>query len=331
MRHLLFFFLDGIGLGDDDPRANPFAIAHLPTLHNLLNGQRLLNTTPTFDNPHTHSRFIPTDASLGVSGPPQSATGQAAILTGLNIPALIGGHWGPKPNEAIAAILQRENIFKTLKARGQEAVLINAYPQGYFDSIGSGRRIYSAIPMAVTAAGIPLFTADDLRAGQAFSADFTGEGWRGARALYRRGIRTPGDKKTSLPSDTSGGLGYSDTPVYTLPEAGAKLAEVSRQRPFTFFEHWITDLVGHRGSVAEGAQVMERFDTLLGGLLTNWDYENGLVVITSDHGNLEDLTHKHHTLNKVPAFIIGHHRAEFARDLTDLTGFTPASLRYLSE
>jgi hypothetical protein len=324
MRHILFFFLDGIGLGQNDPRSNPFAIANLSTLHNLLDGRRLLNTTARFDNPRTHSLFIPTDASLGVSGPPQSASGQATILTGLNVPAIIGGHWGPKPNEAIAAILQRENIFKTLKARGQDAVLINAYPQRYFDSIGSGRRMYSAIPMAVDAAEIPLFTADDLRAGRAFSADFTGEGWRSPRP---NPTPTPGDQKTSLPS---GGLGYTDTPVYTLEEAGAKLAEVARQRPFTFFEHWITDLVGHRGTVQEGAQVMARFDTMLGGLLTNWDYEQGLVVITSDHGNLEDLTHKHHTLNKVPSFVIGHHRADFAATLTDLTGFVSAILRFLA-
>ncbi|HLF02289.1 MAG TPA: hypothetical protein VI547_09960 [Anaerolineales bacterium] len=324
MRHILFLFLDGIGLGEDNPTVNPFARAELPTLHSLVDGRRLLNNTPTLDNSHTHSLFIPTDASMGVSGPPQSATGQATLLTGLNVPALVGGHWGPKPNEAVAAILRRDNIFKTLTARGQSAVLINAYPKRYFDSITSGRRMYSAIPMAVDAAGIPLMTANDLRAGRAFSADFTGEGWRGGRPSP---TRSPGDRRSSLPS---GGLGYTDTPVYTLPEAGAKLAEVSRQRAFTFFEHWITDFVGHRGTVAEGAQILERFDAMVGGLLANWDHENGLVVITSDHGNLEDLSHSHHTVNKVPTFVIGHHRAEFAHGLTDLTGFTPAILNFLS-
>lgn len=324
MRHVLFLFLDGVGLGENDPQTNPFAVAKLPTLHDLLDGQGLFNTTPRYDNPRTQSLFIPTDAGLGVAGPPQSATGQATILTGLNVPAIIGGHWGPKPNEAVAAILQRENIFKTLKARGQEAILINAYPQRYFDSIGSGRRMYSAIPMAVDAAGIPLMTADDLRAGQAFSADFTGEGWRGPRPTP---TPTPADGKTSLPS---GGLGYDDTPVYTLPEAGAKLAHVARQRSFTFFEHWVTDMVGHRGTVAEGVEVLERFDTMLGGLLANWDYAEGLVIITADHGNLEDLSQKHHTLNKVPIFVIGQARTEFSANLTDLSGLTPAILRYLA-
>src|SRR5262249_34376725 len=140
--------------------------------------QPLLRDTLAHDSLAARARFIPTDAALGIHGPPQSATGQATIVTGLNVPAIIGSHWGPKPNAAIAAILQRENIFKSLVARGQSAVLINAYPQRYFDAILSGHRMYSAIPMAVTAAGIPLMTVDDLRASQALSADFSGEGWR---------------------------------------------------------------------------------------------------------------------------------------------------------
>ncbi|MBI3242159.1 MAG: alkaline phosphatase family protein [Chloroflexi bacterium] len=301
MRHILFLFLDGIGLGEADPQINPFAIAELPTLHGLLNGQRLLRSTPATDN--GQASFIPTDAGLGVAGPPQSATGQATILTGLNVPALVGGHWGPKPNEAVSNILRRENIFKTLIRRGQTTTLINAYPQRYFEAITRGKRMYSAIPMAVDAAGIPLMTVDDLRAGRAFSADFTGEGWHGE-------------------------LGYTDTPVYTLAEAGAKLAEVSRQRSFTFFEHWITDLVGHRGTVEEGAKMLERFDAMLGGLLANWD-DDGLIIITSDHGNLEDLSHSHHTINKVPTLIIGRNRNAIPF-IVDLTGFVPAILNYLA-
>jgi len=306
MRHVLFLFLDGVGLGEADPRANPFAIANLPTLHNLLNGQRLLKDTPPTDN--GRAAFIPTDAAMGVAGPPQSATGQATIVTGLNVPALIGGHWGPKPNEAVVEILRRDNIFKTLTTRGQSASLINAYPGRYFEAVRRGKRMYSAIPMAVDAAGIPLMTADDLRAGQAFSADFTGEGWRTE-------------------------LKYDDTPVYTLPEAGVKLAEVARQRSFTFFEHWRTDLVGHRGTVEEGAKLLERFDAMLGGLLANWDDEEGLIVITSDHGNLEDFSHSHHTRNRVPTLVIGRNRRTIrdsgAGGAFDLTRFTPAIVRYL--
>lgn len=301
---LLFIFLDGVGLGAPSAEHNPFVTAHLPTLTGLLNGARPLAATPPIAS--ERSLFIPTDACLGVAGPPQSASGQAAIVTGLNVPQLIGKHWGPKPNAEIAAIIRRESLFSKLKQLGRDAVLLNAYPQRYFDAIASRRRDYSAIPLAVAAADIPFFTTDDLRAGRALSADFTGEGWRTE-------------------------LHIEDAPVYTLREAGHKMAEVATQHDFAFFEHWPTDYAGHRGELAEGRRLLERIDAVLGGVLEKWDDERGLIVITSDHGNLEDLSHSHHTLNLVPTIIIGARRAAFAAGLRDLTHLTPAIVRYFSE
>jgi hypothetical protein len=296
---ILFLFLDGVGLGEPDAEHNPFVTAEIPSLRGLLNGRRPLAGTPRTET--ARAVFVPTDAGLGVPGPPQSATGQAAILTGLNVPQMIGGHWGPKPNRAVAEIIHRESLFVRLKARGVDAALLNAYPQRYFDALRSGRRSYSAVPLAVTAAGISLYTTDDLRAGRALSADFTGEGWRTQ-------------------------LQVADAPVYSPRQAGHRLAELAAARPFTFFEHWPTDFAGHRGTLAEARAVLERFDAVLGGLLEAWDDEAGLVVITSDHGNLEDLSHSHHTLNLVPAFVIGAAREAFAHGLSDLTHFAPAIL-----
>jgi hypothetical protein len=300
---ILFLFLDGVGLGAPDPDHNPFTTAEIPHLMGLLDGQRPFAHTPRTET--ARSLFIPTDAALGVPGPPQSATGQAAILTGLNVPQMIGGHWGPKPNAEVAEIIQSESLFIKLKARGVEAALLSAYPPRYFEAIQSGRRNYSAVPLAVTAAGIPLCTVDDLRAGRALSADFTGEGWRTH-------------------------LGITDAPVFTLREAGRRLAELAATRPFSFFEHWPPDFAGHRGTLAEARAVVERLDAVLGGLLEAWDDAAGLIVITSDHGNLEDLSHSHHTLNRVPTFVVGAERAAFARGLSDLTHFAPAILNTLT-
>ena len=315
---LLFLFLDGVGLGAPDPETNPFVTAELPTLRGLLNGQRPLAATPPTAT--ARSLFIPTDASLGVAGPPQSATGQAAILTGLNVPHVVGGHWGPKPNAAVAHVIRRESLFIKLKERGLSAALLNAYPQRYFDGITSGHHNYSAIPLAVIAAGLPLFTTDDLRAGRALSADFTGEGWRAGRS----------SASDAAGRARRGGLNIPDAPLYSLREAGHKLAELAAQYAFSFFEHWPTDVVGHRGTLDEARHVLERFDSVLGGLLEVWDEASGLVVITSDHGNLEDLRHKHHTLNRVPTFVIGSARHAFADGLSNLTHFVPAILRALN-
>jgi hypothetical protein len=272
--------------------------AELPTLRALLGGHPLLASTPPTAT--ERALFIPTDAGLGVDGLAQSATGQATILTGLNVPRLNGGHWGPKPNAFITSLLRRENVFRSLVERGRTATLLNAYPQRYFDAIHSGRRNYSAIPLAVTGAGLPLFTTDDLRAGHALSADFTGEGWPDGAA-----------------------------PRYTAHEAGEKLAELGRAYDFAFFEYWLSDYMGHRGSLDEARGSLERLDAVLGGLLAAWD-DADLIVITADHGNLEDLSHRHHTANRVPTLVVGRDREAFAAGLSDLTHFVPAILRHLA-
>jgi hypothetical protein len=277
--------------------------AAIPNLQRLLNGQRPLAGLSAIES--DRALFIPTDACLGVAGLPQSATGQGAIVTGLNVPRLVGEHWGPLPNPPVADLIRRESLFLKLKSRGLDAVLLNAYPQRYFDGIDSGRRLYSAIPLALTAAGLPPMTADDLRAGRALSADLTGEGWRTH-------------------------LGIADVPVYSLPEAGRQLARLARAHAFSFFDFWLSDHAGHRSSLGEARQMLEGLDAMLGGLLDAWDDEAGLIVITSDHGNLEDLSHRHHTLNRVPTLVIGSARAAFASGISDLTHFAPAIVNYLS-
>ncbi|MBI4772330.1 MAG: hypothetical protein HY784_18375 [Chloroflexi bacterium] len=303
--HILFLFVDGVGLGPDDPASNPFAVARLPPLASLTGGRALLAGLPRLEG--ERATFIPTGAALGVPGLPQSASGQAAILTGRNVPAEIGRHYGPKPDAHIAEIIERSSVFKRLVEAGRTAALLNAYPERYFAAIRSGRRSYSAIPLAVTAAGLPLFTAADLLAGRALSADFTGEGWRSA-------------------------LGYASAPVYTLPGAGARMAELARQRDFSFFEHWPTDYAGHRGTLAEATTLLERFDAVLGGLLAAWHDRDGLIVITSDHGNIEQIGDRRHTANQVPTLVIGAPatRRAFTAGLTDLTGLAPAILRALA-
>lgn len=300
--HILFLFLDGVGLGPNDPAANPFATARLPTLTRLTGGRKWLAGLARRDGPE--ATFIPTDAGLGVTGLPQSATGQAAILTGRNVPREIGRHWGPKPDAEIANLIRQHSLFKRLVQQGKTAALLNAYPERYFESIRSGRRVLSAVPLAVTAAGLPLFTTSDLQAGRALSADFTGEGWRTNLAIVA-------------------------APVYTLAEAGGKLAQLARRYHFSFFEHWPTDYAGHRGTLEEAIPLLERFDTVVAGLLETWRAEDGLIVITSDHGNIENIGDRRHTENRVPTLVIGPTQArhDFTAGLVDLTGFAPAILR----
>lgn len=303
MTHVLLLFLDGIGLGDDDPAVNPFAAAHTPTLESLAGGRKWLRSTPAVDT--GRSTFIPTDPRLGIPGRPQSATGQATILTGRNVPAAIGEHYGPRPTPEIRALLDAGNLFKQVRSSGGTAALINAFPPRFHQAVARGKRLPSANQQAALSAGLPLFTEREIYTGAAMSPDWTGEGWRSE-------------------------LGYTDTPVYGRAEAGAHLARLALQHNFTFFEHWITDVIGHRGPFEQGVALLELFDEVMSGLLDAWDDERGLIVITSDHGNFEDLSHRHHTENDVPTLAIGAARHIFADGLRDLTGITPGILRVLN-
>ncbi len=121
---------------------------------------------------------------------------------------------------------------------------------------------------------------------------------------------------------------HSDVPVYTPREAGQRLSRAARAYDFALFEHWITDYIGHRGSLSDGISVMEQFDQVLAGVLDEWDLDRDLVVVTSDHGNLEDLSHRHHTYNRVPTLVLGAEHAAFD-DVQDLTGLVPAMRRAL--
>jgi phosphopentomutase len=74
-------------------------------------------------------------------------------------------------------------------------------------------------------------------------------------------------------------------------------------------------------------EVLERFDALLGGLLEDIDLSESLLVLTSDHGNIEDLSTKTHTRNPVPCLAVGKKRKEFLDGIKNLTHITPAILK----
>ncbi|MFN8377053.1 MAG: hypothetical protein U0452_00130 [Anaerolineae bacterium] len=288
---VLLIFLDGIGLGSDDPANNPFAAARTPTLDSLAGGQRWLRDVGRVVS--DRAAFAPADPRMGIPGRPQSASGQAAILTGRNVPALIGEHYGPRPNPPIRAIIKEDNLFKQVVAHGEPAALLEAYPPGFHSALSSGKRIPSSYQDAAIQAGLSLFGEDDVQNGNALAVDWTGAAWREH-------------------------LGYIDSPVYTAEEAGRRMVEIARRYRFSFFSHWLTDQVGHRGTVADGVALLELFDGVMAGALQEWDDNEGLIVITSDHGNLEDLSHGKHTENDVPLVVIGNGASDFANGVTTL-------------
>ena len=168
-----------------------------------------------------------------------------------------------------------------------------------------GKRLLSAIPYAATSAGQELLNADDLRAGRAIAADFTNRGWREH-------------------------LGYADAPVHTPEAGGAFVWQLAQPYEFLFFEHWYSDELGHHQDLAGAVANFATFDRFLGGLLAAADLTETLVIVASDHGNMEDCSHGKHTENPALTLLFGAERQAAAARIQALTDFSPVVLDFLA-
>jgi phosphopentomutase len=96
---------------------------------------------------------------------------------------------------------------------------------------------------------------------------------------------------------------------------------IARDHDFTLFEFFETDEAGHAQSMELAESALGRVDGLLRALLPRLGPGDALVV-TSDHGNVEDLTTRNHTLNPVPVLGFGPAAATIG-SIVDLTGLAP--------
>src|SRR5262249_20197610 len=112
-------FIDGLGLGDRDPSYNPLA------RQDTLLSQFRDGTGASLPS---GGRLLAIDATLGVGGRPQSASGQTALLTGVNAPAVLGRHLLGYPNESLRELLRRESVFQKLAGQRRSFAFLNGYP-----------------------------------------------------------------------------------------------------------------------------------------------------------------------------------------------------------
>src|SRR5690606_27818862 len=157
-------------------------------------------------------------------------------------PARLREHYGPRPDDRVRAVIDEGNLFVRLREQGFSTYFCNAYPDGYFAAVKRGKRLLSAVPYAATQAGQRLAGPAELYAEHALAADFTNRGWRDQ-------------------------LGYQDAPIFAPDAAGRHLWQLAQAHAFTFFEHWQTDLFGHRRDLTGAVANFQVFDQFLGGLL----------------------------------------------------------------
>jgi len=100
---------------------------------------------------------------------------------------------------------------------------------------------------------------------------------------------------------------------------------------FTLYEYFITDKVGHAQDHEAAAHVLRALALFIRTLLGKLDLQRTTVILTSDHGNIEDLSLRSHTLNAVPTIIWGEHRETMAAGIHSLADITPAIVRVLTK
>jgi hypothetical protein len=299
----LLVFLDGVGIGADDPAANPFAAARLPRLRELLGGRLPLREHLDEAGRIESGRatLVAADATLGMAGRPQSGTGQTALLTGINAPREFGRHFGSWVPTGLRPALAAESLLARALRAGRSAAFANAHPiQRFGIEVFVGRRP-AAPPLAAHAVGLLTRDRDELRAGRAVASSITNDRWR---------------------SDLRAGV-----PEVSAEQAGRNLAAIAAEHAVTLFAHYDTDAAGHREDLADAVAALERVDAFLGGVADALP-DDALLVVASDHGNVEDVGGGH-TLNPVPVIAVGRGRHLFADRVRDLTHVTPALLDLL--
>ncbi len=301
-KSVIILFLDGVGLGDADPEVNPFMHVNMPAVQTLFGISHL--TREVAGTVNDQAAVLGLDALLGVSGLPQSATGQTTILTGQNAASILGEHYGPYPNQELRHMLAHDSLFKTLLDAGHPVAYANAYPDRFLDRVRRGKGRLSANTNAAAMAGLKLRGVEDLQRGRAISALFSNDFWP--------------EPEVKLPP-------------LSAYEAGQQLAALAKGHSLTFFEFWYSDLLGHKMKRGESLKTLKMLDDFLAGITDSMDVENSLLLVVSDHGNFEDWTTKKHTNNPSLTMLRGVGLKQLVPRLHSLTDIKPAVLSYLFE
>lgn len=294
----ILIFVDGLGWGPVDPAVNPQHAYGGEVFRFGAAAEALAAPVPAWGG----GRARAIDAVLGVPGVPQSATGQTTLLSGVNAQAAIGQHLTGFPNQALRDILREHSVLRQLARGGVPARFLNAFRPRFWDLPAEKQWALSATTVANLAAGLPFFTLDDVAAGRSLYQDFTNA------ELIARGFAVP---------------------PLTAAQAGGVLARAAREGGgFTLYEYFLSDKAGHTGEAAVIAGELVKLDDFVRATLAELETElaggRALVLLTSDHGNLEDATTRRHTTNPVPLLAWGAGAQELVAGVTRLDEVTPA-------
>jgi len=245
---------------------------------------------------------VPIDARLDVPGLPQSATGQTTLFTGVNAPLYMGRHVEGFPGPSLRTLIAQGNLLFDLIKNGRRVRFANGYLAESVEEIRA-RRFKSVTTVASLTCPETFCLREHLLANQAVFHDIT-------RATMR--LR-----------------GYTG-PLVTPQAAAEHLIQIALAHDFTLFEFFLTDLAGHSRSFAEAVETLTLLDAFLAPVCAMAAEQELLLVLTSDHGNIECMDAHGHTINPVPLIAVGPGAEEMQRGATSLLDITPRLKKLLA-
>ncbi len=240
----------------------------------------------------------PIDACLGVEGLPQSATGQATMFTGVNCPQAMGRHCEGFPGPSLRAIIQTDNIFLELAKRGKKVKFADGFLVESAAEIAA-RRFKSVTTVMALTVPETISTLADVQNDRALMQDLTRE--------------TIQDR-------------YPDIPIITPQRAAAQLYGLASKNDFTLFEFFQTDVSGHSMDYVRACTVLRTYDAFLTTLVRFTEAAGITLVMTADHGNIENMSERGHTRNPVPFIVYGPGERAIRARVASLADVTPALL-----
>jgi hypothetical protein len=172
-----------------------------------------------------------------------------------------------------------------IRLDGRPVCLRGANKHGFAELFTLGEINQNIFVYAARQAGVQLRTWDDIRRGRALTGTMTHE----LEARFNWDA-------LDLPA----------LPRREPPQAAEILAGLASQHDFTFYKYQLADLVSHTGRVDLARDVFAVIETFVETILRAIDPRETAVIVTSDHGHLEQVAFSHgHPKSRVPTWYFG--------------------------
>jgi len=185
----------------------------------------------------------------------------------------------------LVPVYDRGAVEAALQLDGRPVRLRGTDKHGFAELFTLGEINQNIFVYAAREAGVPLRTWEDVRRGTALTGTLTHElearfNWEalGVPGLLRR----------------------------EPAEAAAVLLALASRHDFTFYKYQLADLVSHTGRVDLARAVFEVIETFVEAVIRGIDSRETVVIVTSDHGHLEQVAYSHgHPKSRVPTWYFG--------------------------